>query len=112
MKQEIFEIQLKQIRKSLKSAVKSKRMTYRQLAAATGFSLLKVRRLMSVQEFKIIELLKIAAAVDFQLLSSDFLSQESMGSNSSNGLNSRNNTYAGVGHVLPLREKSTESASG
>jgi hypothetical protein len=71
MHHSLFSNETRQLRAYIKMQLKSKKLGYKDLSAMTQLSPLKIRRIMSNQDFKLEDLILISRALQFQLFASE-----------------------------------------
>lgn len=67
MHHSLFSHETRQLRAFIKLQLKSKRLGYKDLSTMTQMSPLKIRRIMSNQDFKLEDLILISRALQFRL---------------------------------------------
>lgn len=67
MHHSLFSYETRQLRAFIKMQLKSKKLGYKDLSTMTQLSPLKIRRIMSNQDFKLEDLIVISRALQFRL---------------------------------------------
>ncbi len=71
MHHSLFSNETRQLRAFIKLQLKSKKLGYKDLSTMTQLSPLKIRRIMSNQDFKLEDLILISRALQFRLFTSE-----------------------------------------